>query len=76
VVVGKKILFGVNSPMAEVSDQNNKHQEVGEEQLTVLIKQAGDEARARKRKALDRHFKMLRAVVAEGVSRRKESIPT
>ncbi|MFC2140761.1 hypothetical protein ACFLQP_00505 [Acidobacteriota bacterium] len=62
--------------MEEVSDQNNKHQEVGEEQLTVLIKQAGDEARARKREALERHFKMLRAVIAEGVSRRKESIPT
>ena len=62
--------------MEEVSDQNNKHQEVGEEQLTVLIKQAGDEARLRKREALDRHFKMLRAVIAEGVSRRQESIPT
>jgi hypothetical protein len=62
--------------MEEVFDQNNKHQEVGEEQLTVLIKQAGDEARARKREALERHFKMLRAVIAEGVSRRKESIPT
>ena len=62
--------------MEEVSDKNNKHQEVGEEQLTVLIKQAGDEARVRKREALDRHFKMLRAVIAEGVSRRKESIPT
>ena len=62
--------------MEEVSDQNNKHQEVGEEQLTVLIKQAGDEARARKREALEQHFKMLRAVIAEGVSRRKESIPT
>ena len=62
--------------MEEISDQNNKHQEVGEEQLTVLIKQAGDEARVRKREALDRHFKMLRAVIAEGVSRRKESIPT
>ena len=62
--------------MEEVSDQDNKHQEVGEEQLTVLIKQAGDEARVRKREALDRHFKMLRAVIAEGVSRRQESIPT
>ena len=60
--------------MTEVSDQNNKHQEVGEEQLTDLIKQAGDEARLRKREALDRHFKMIRVVIAEGVSRRKESI--
>lgn len=62
--------------MEDISDQDNKHQEVGEEQLTVLIKQAGDEARARKREALDRHFKKLRAAIAEGVSRRKESIPT
>ena len=61
--------------MDEISDKNKKPQEVGEEQLTVLIKQAGDEARARKREALDQHFKMLRAVIAEGVSRRKESIP-
>lgn len=62
--------------MEDISDQDNKHQEVGEEQLTVLIKQAGDEARARKREALDQHFKKLRAAIAEGVSRRKESIPT
>ncbi len=62
--------------MEKVADQDNKHQEVGEEQLTVLIKQAGDEARVRKREALDRHFKMLQAVIAEGVARRKESIPT
>jgi hypothetical protein len=61
--------------MYEISDKNKKHQEVGEDQLTVLIKQAGEEARARRRKALDKHFKMLRAVIAEGVSRRKESIP-
>jgi hypothetical protein len=59
--------------MAELSDQNNKHQEVGEEQLTVLIMQAGEEARARKHEALDLHFKRLRAVIAEGVSRWKES---
>jgi hypothetical protein len=62
--------------MEEVTDQDIKHQEVGEGQLAALIKQAGDEARERKRKALDRHFKMLQAVIAEGVSRRKESIPT
>ncbi len=73
----KPILFGVSSTMEEVASQNNKQQqeEVGEEQLAVLIKQAGDEARARKREALDRHFNMLRTVIAEGVSRRKESIP-
>jgi hypothetical protein len=60
--------------MIEVSDQDSQQQEVGEEQLKILIKQAGDEARARKREALDRHFKRLRNVIAEGLSRRKESI--
>jgi len=63
--------------MDEVSHKNNKnktHQEGGEEQLAVLIKQAGDEARARKREALAHHFKILRDVIEEGVSRRKESI--
>lgn len=62
--------------MAEADYQNNKHQEVGEEQLTALIKQAGDEARARKREALNRHLKMLQAAIAEGVSRRKDSLAT
>ena len=62
--------------MKEVSDQENQQQEVGEEQLSVLIKQAGEDARARKRKAMDRHFKMLRGAIAEGLSRRKESIQT
>lgn len=60
--------------MEKIVDHNNKRQEAGEEQLTALIKQAGNEARMRKRKALQRHFKMLRAVIAEGVSRRKKSI--
>jgi hypothetical protein len=60
--------------MLEVSDQDNKHQEAGEEQLAALIKQAGEEARGRKREALDRHFKMLQTVIAEGFSRRKDSI--
>lgn len=49
---------------------NEKH-EPGEEQLTHLIKQAGEEARARKEKAFSNHFRMLKTVVAEGVSRRK-----
>jgi len=61
--------------MEELSDQNNTHQEVGEEQLAVLINQAGEEARSRKRKALDRHFKRIREVIAESVSSRQESIP-
>jgi len=58
--------------MTEVSDQDNKYQEAGEEQLAALIKEAGEAARARKRKTMDRHFSMLRGAIAEGLSRRKE----
>jgi dsDNA-binding SOS-regulon protein len=61
--------------MEKVADRYKKHQESGEEQLAALIKQAGEEARARKREALDLHFKKLRAVIAEGVSRWKNSTP-
>ena len=49
--------------MEELSDQNNQHQEDGEE------------ARVRKREALDRHFKRIREAVAEGMSRQQKSIP-
>ena len=61
--------------MEELSDQNNQHQEDGEEQLAILISQAGEEARARKREALDRHFKRIQEAIAEGMSRRQKPIP-
>ncbi len=62
--------------MTEVYDQGNKHEEVGEEQLTVLMKQAGEEARKRRREAMEQHFKMIEAAIAEGLSRRKEPLQT
>jgi hypothetical protein len=49
---------------------SEKH-ESGEDQLMKLIKQAGDDARARKKKTLEFHYKKLKAVIAEGVARRK-----
>ena len=55
-----------DNPMSE------KH-ETGEEQLSQLIKQAGDEARARKKKAMALHYKKLKAVIAEGVARRQNN---
>lgn len=61
--------------MAKKTGQNNNHQEDGEEQLAALIKQAGEEARLRKRQAMDQHFKKLRTVIAEGASRWRESKP-
>ncbi|MDQ1351371.1 MAG: hypothetical protein QG657_1673 [Acidobacteriota bacterium] len=60
--------------MTKICKRNMKHEEAGEEHLAVLIKQAGEEARKRKREAMDRHFKMLQSAIAEGLSRRKESI--
>lgn len=46
--------------------------ETEEEQLNQLIKQAGEEARSRKKKALALHYKKIKAVVAEGVNRRQK----
>ncbi len=54
----------------------DKNQETAEDRLTTLIKQAGDEARARKREALAQHFKKLQAVIDEAVSRQHDSMPT
>ena len=55
---------------------DDKDQETAEKRLTVLIKQAGDEARARKRKAMTRHFNKLQTVISEAVIRQQNSMPT
>jgi len=62
--------------MEQAFDSNDKNQETAEERLAALIKQAGDEARARKREALAWHFKKLQTVIGEAVSRQQDSIPT
>lgn len=49
----------------------SKEHETDEDKLNRLIRQAGDEARARKNKVLSLHYKKLKAVVAEGVARRQ-----
>jgi hypothetical protein len=46
--------------MALVSDQLF---ETGEENLAMLIKEAGESARIRKKKAMDEHFKRLHMAV-------------
>jgi len=62
--------------MKQKFDSNDKNQETAEKRLAALIKQAGDEARARKREALAWHFKKLQTVIGEAVSRQQDSIPT
>lgn len=51
--------------------QINEEPEPGEAQLAELIRQAGEKARAGRVKAFTTHFKLLKAAVAEGASRRK-----
>jgi hypothetical protein len=46
---------------------DNYIQEEGEDQLSELIKQAGAEARKRRKKALDNHFKKIKKIIADVV---------
>lgn len=57
--------------MKQESDSIDQNQNTAEDRLTTLIKQAGDEARARKREALAQHFKKLQDVIGEAVSRQQ-----
>ncbi len=50
-------------------------QEEGVEELSLLIKQAGNEARTRRKKALDEHFIKLKQVVADAVSHQNSPKP-
>lgn len=50
----------------KVTDQNNVYvSEPGEEALAILIKEAGVEARARKKQAMAVHFQKLHAAVCD-----------
>ena len=71
----QQILLGVNCVMKQKFDLNDKNQETSEKRLAALIQQAGDEARVRKRKAMDWHLKKLQTVIGEAVSRQQNFIP-
>ena len=60
--------------MKQRSDPNDKNREAEEKHLTELIKQAGVEARARKKEALTRHFTKIQAVITEALSSRQGSM--
>jgi len=61
--------------MKQKFDLNDKNQKISEKRLAVLIQQAGDEARVRKRETLACHFKKLQTVIGEAVSRQKDYTP-
>ena len=48
-----------------ISDENAYVPEPGEKDLDLLIKEAGEEARERKKKAMETHFHKLHAAVCE-----------
>ncbi len=60
--------------MKEKSKHNNKDIEAGEEQLFTLIKQAGEEARLKKREAMEQHFNKLRNIIIEATARKKSPL--
>lgn len=64
------------STMEKNLGTNDTDQNAAEEQLFELIKQAGDEARIRKKEAMARHFERLRAAVEEGVLQRRGPVST
>ncbi len=51
-----------------------KHQDE-EEHLFQLIKQAGEAARARKKKAMAQHVEKLKLVISEAISRKNNIAP-
>jgi len=50
-------------------------QDEGEEQLFILIKEAGEEARKRRKKMLNDHFEKLKQTIKDAVSSIKISEP-
>ena len=65
-----------DSIMVNSINLHNKKHEAEEEQLFQLIKQAGEDARSRKREAMARHINKLQAVISEAVSRKNNSVST
>ena len=60
------------------TEQKSPHQytpEPGEEALATLIKKAGAEARARKKKAMEYHFRKLHAAACDNLAAFKRANP-
>ena len=53
--------------------QNTKDIEMGEKQLSALIKEAGEEARRKKREVMARHYDRLRDAIGRATAP-KESV--
>ncbi|VFM96751.1 MAG: hypothetical protein BECKG1743D_GA0114223_102275 [Candidatus Kentron sp. G] len=54
--------------------QNGKNIEIGEEQLSALIKEAGEEARMKKRDVMARHYDRLRDAVNRAAAPKESAL--
>ncbi|MCF8373028.1 MAG: hypothetical protein K9H64_15520 [Bacteroidales bacterium] len=61
--------------MKKENVQYDEFDEEGEEQLAVLIKEAGMDARRKKHIAMTRHIEKLRDAAEEAISRNRSSLP-
>ena len=57
------------------SDNTIAKKKQAEEHLFQLIKQAGEDARARKQKAMAQHVEKLQGVILEAISRKNNVVP-
>ena len=60
--------------MKQNVNSNDKDQETAEERLFLLIQEAGEDARARKRDVMACHFRKLQAVIHEAMSQQQGSV--
>lgn len=60
--------------MKKALEPKEKNKESGEKQLTELIRQAGHEARIKKREVMTQHFNRLQEVIKKAVSRKQKSL--
>ena len=56
--------------MAMNNDDN--YEEAGEKRLAELIKEAGRDARLRKKKIMDQHYAKLQRIIKEAVANQEE----
>lgn len=72
----RQILYQFMVKDMEKIKRNLDSPEEGEEQLSLLIKQAGNEARNHRKKVLDEHFDKLNKIIKQAVSRIQVKMPT
>ncbi len=60
----------------EETKRNLDNPEEGEDQLSLLIKQAGNEARNHRKKIMNEHFDKLNKVIKQALSRIQITTPT